>query len=289
MKPLTPAYLTSILCRTKMLPPQVIGAFRAMVYTYHRAHPRPMPWRETDDPYRILVSEIMLQQTQVERVMLKYAEFIHAFPTVQTLADALLSDVLHVWQGLGYNRRALYLKRCSEMIATQYSGCFPHTPVELQTLPGIGPYTARAVAAFAYGIAEPLIETNIRSLFIHFFFHGCEKVSDSRIMPLIAATLDRDNPREWYYGLMDYGAMLKQAHTNPGRRSSHHTQQSRFEGSNRQMRSRLLREIMVQPGITRDELIKIVAAGHETVEQNLDALQQEGFLLKQGDCFRIAG
>ncbi len=289
MKPLTPAYLTSILCRTKALPPQVIGAFRAMVYTYHRAHPRPMPWRETNDPYRILVSEIMLQQTQVERVRLKYAEFIRAFPTVHSLAEALLSDVLHVWQGLGYNRRALYLKRCSEMIATHYAGCFPHTPVELQTLPGIGPYTARAVAAFAYGIAEPLIETNIRTIFIHFFFHGCEKVSDSRIMPLVAATLDRDNPREWYYGLMDYGAMLKQAHTNPGRRSSHHTQQSRFEGSNRQMRSRLLREIMVQPGITQEELIKIVAAGHEAVERNLDALRQEGFLFKQGDCFRIAG
>lgn len=260
-----------------------------MIYTYHRANPRPMPWRETGDPYHILISEIMLQQTQVERVRLKYAEFLRAFPTVYELAAAPLPDVLQVWQGLGYNRRALYLKHCSEEIVNRYAGHFPHTPDGLQSLPGIGPYTARAVAAFAYGVAAPLIETNIRSVFIHFFFHGCEKIGDNRIMPLVAATLDRENPREWYYALMDYGAMLKQTHPNPGRRSRHHTQQSRFEGSNRQMRSRLLREILAQPGIMQEQLLTAATAERDAVKRNLEALQQEGFLIKQGDCYRIAG
>ena len=123
----------------------------------------------------------------------------------------------------------------------------PYTD-ELESLPGIGPYTARAVAAFAFGIAEPLIETNIRTVFIHFFFHGRDKVSDREIMPLVAATLDRQNPREWYYALMDFGVRLKQLHPNPGRRSRHHVQQSRFEGSNRQLRSRLLRAVIASSG-----------------------------------------
>lgn len=289
MRLLTPIYLTGIFRTNGEISLKIVIAFRLMVYAYHRANPRPMPWRETDDPYRILVSEIMLQQTQVGRVTLKYAEFLTAFPTVYELAAAPLSDVLEVWQGLGYNRRAIFLKRCSEEIVNRYAGQFPRTINELQALPGIGPYTARAVAAFAYGEAEPLIETNIRTLFIHFFFHGREKVSDSEIMPLIEATLDQNNPREWYYALMDYGAMLKQAHPNPSRRSKHHTQQSRFEGSNRQLRSRLLREIIKQPGITLEKLLATLAAEQEATKRNLVALLREGFLAKQGCCYRIAG
>jgi A/G-specific adenine glycosylase len=271
------------------LSPLAVAAFRSTIYAHHRANPRPMPWRETCDAYHILVSEIMLQQTQVERVRVKYAEFLTAFPTVHELAAAPLSDVLRVWQGLGYNRRALFLKRCSEEVVEHHDGKFPCTSGELQSLPGIGPYTARAVAAFAHGVAEPLIETNIRTLFIYCFFHGRGKVCDSEIMPLVAVTLDRDNPREWYYALMDYGAMLKQAHPNPGRRSMHHARQSRFEGSNRQLRSRLLREILTRPGITPEKLQTMLAAEQETVGWNLEALEREGFLVKSGRGYRVAG
>lgn len=285
MKALTPEYLTG---NAGKLTVQIVARFRTMIYGYHRANPRPMPWRETDDPYRILVSEIMLQQTQVERVKLKYAEFLDAFPTARELAAAPLPEVLHRWQGLGYNRRAIYLKRCCEEIADHYAGIFPRTPDELQSLPGIGPYTARAVAAFAFGVAEPLIETNIRTLFIHFFCHGREKVCDSEIMPLIAATLDRNNPREWYYALMDYGVMLKQTHPNPGRRSRHHAQQSRFEGSNRQLRSRLLRAVMAEPEVTLKRLLVSLEAGQrEAAERNLEAMEREGFLVKRGRGYRI--
>jgi A/G-specific adenine glycosylase len=247
-----------------------------------------MAWRKTTDPYSILVSEIMLQQTQVERVKQKYDEFLSAFPTPYELASAPLSDVLHVWQGLGYNRRAIFLKRCSEQIVNQNAGQFPHTIDELQSLPGIGPYTARAVATFAFGVAVPLIETNIRTVFIHFFFHGHTKVSDREIMPLITMTLDQDNPREWYYALMDYGALLKQLHLNPSRRSAHHTRQTRFEGSNRQLRGRILREIIAKSVVWPAQLAELIQVQMETIEQTLGTLEQEGFLIKQGRGYRIA-
>ena len=289
MNELTPEYLTGFFRMNAGLSPQILTSFREMIHAYYRANPRPMPWRETGDPYRILVSEIMLQQTQVERVRVKYAEFLTAFPTVCELAAAPLLEVLQIWQGLGYNRRAMYLKRCSEEIVNHCAGHFPRTVDELQSLPGIGPYTARAVAAFAFGVAEPLIETNIRSIFLHFFFHGSENVCDNEIMPLVASTLDRENPREWYYALMDYGVMLKQKHSNPGRRSRHHTQQSRFEGSNRQLRSMMLREVMRQPHITLKELIDVLPAERETVQRNLEAMQREGFLAKRGRGYCVTG
>lgn len=289
MNELTPEYLTGFFRMNAGLSPQILTSFREMIHAYYRANPRPMPWRETGDPYRILVSEIMLQQTQVERVRVKYAEFLTAFPTVCELAAAPLLEVLQIWQGLGYNRRAMYLKRCSEEIVNHCAGHFPRTVDELQSLPGIGPYTARAVAAFAFGVAEPLIETNIRSIFLHFFFHGSENVCDNEIMPLVASTLDRENPREWYYALMDYGVMLKQKHSNPGRRSRHHTQQSRFEGSNRQLRSMMLREVMRQPHITLKELIDVLPAEREMVQRNLEAMQREGFLAKRGRGYCVTG
>jgi len=289
VKVLTPEYLTRTVNKNGELSPQIVATFRRMIYAYYRSTLRPMQWRETSDPYRILVSEIMLQQTQVQRVKLKYAEFISAFPTIHSLAEAPLSDVLQVWQGLGYNRRAIFLKRCSEEVVNRYAGKFPSTVSELQSLPGIGHYTARAVAAFAFGIAEPLIETNIRAVFIHFFFHNGDAVNDREIALLVATTLDRDNPREWYYALMDYGFMLKQTHPNPGRRSRHHTQQSRFEGSNRQLRSRLLRKVLEHPRITLEKLLMILEVEREAVQRNLDAMQREGFLVKRGSGYCISG
>ncbi len=289
MKALTPAYLTGSFHQNGELSLQDIASFRLMIYDNYHANPRPMPWRETDNPYHILVSEIMLQQTQVERVKIKYVNFLSAFPTVSALAAASLSDVLQVWKGLGYSRRALFLKRCSEAIETFYAGQFPRSIDELQSLPGVGPYTARALAAFAYGVAEPLIETNIRTVFIHCFYHGREKVCDSEIMPLVAVTLDTVNPRQWYYALMDYGVMLKQTLPNPGRRSKHHTQQSRFEGSNRQLRSRILQEVMNRPYISLTELAVYLESAREAVQSNLEAMQREGFLVKKGGGYCILG
>jgi len=284
---LEPEKLTRFYETSGALGPETIGAFQKQIYSRYHSTPRPMPWRTTGDPYHILTAEIMLQQTRVERVTIKYAEFLSAFPTLTALAAAPLTDVLLVWQGLGYNRRALALKRCAEEIISRYGGQFPRTAGELESLPGIGPYTARAVAAFAFGTAEPLIETNIRTLFIHFFFHGRDKVADREIMPLVAATLDRQNPREWYYALMDFGVWLKQLHPNPGRRSRHHVQQSRFAGSNRQLRSRLLRAVIAVPGTSAMELAGLLGAEQADVERNLADMEREGFLSRANSSYSV--
>ena len=284
---LDPAALTRRYHKTGTLSIAGIRVFQKTILDHYHANPRPMPWRTTTDPYCILVSEIMLQQTQVERVRIKFAEFLSAFPSVSDLASAPLTDVLLIWQGLGYNRRAIALKRCAEEIVGSYGGQFPRDTVELESLPGIGPYSARAVAAFAFGIAEPLIETNIRTVFIHFYFHGRDKVSDREIMPLVAATLDRHNPREWYYALMDFGVMLKQRYPNPSRRSSHHVKQSRFEGSNRQLRSRLLRTVIAEPGITVTEIAIQLGAAETDVQRNLSGLEREGFLCRENNRYLV--
>ncbi len=266
-----------------------VRAFQQLIRSHYQAAARPMPWRDTRDPYRILLSEIMLQQTQVERVLSKYAEFLGEFPTLAALAAAPLADVLRVWQGLGYNRRAIALKNCAVEIMIRCDGRFPATAAELESLPGIGHYTARAVALFAFGVVEPFIETNIRTVFIHTFFPGRDQVSDREIMPLVEQTIDHDNPREWYYALMDYGVMLKRGRHNPGRRSAHHTRQSPFKGSNRQLRSRILRAIMAQAGMSAEALAGQLDSDLLAVERNLEAMSQEGFLQKTSLGYGIAG
>ncbi len=286
---LSPERLTERYHASGALDTDTITAFRRAVYAHYRANPRPMPWRETSDPYPILVSEVMLQQTQVERVRAKYARFLEVFPTVRHLAESPLEELLRVWQGLGYNRRAIALKRCAEEIVATHGGSFPASIPQLESLPGIGPYTARAVAAFAFGVPEPFIETNIRTVFLHFFFHGHDGVTDRQLMPLVTATLDRCDPRHWYYALMDYGVMLKRLHPNPSRRSHHHVRQSPFKGSNRELRSRLLRAVMECPGILPKELATMLEAERGAVERNLKALAQEGFVEQRGEGFAIRG
>lgn len=149
-----------------------IHLFHEIIYEHYREKGRKLPWRETREPYFILVSEIMLQQTPVERVIEKYRRFIATFPDFSSLAKAPLHRILEVWQGLGYNRRALALKRIAEIVIKRYDGILPSTVKILMTFPGIGRYTASAINAFAFNKPTVIIETNIRSVFIHFFFHA---------------------------------------------------------------------------------------------------------------------
>jgi len=262
--------------------------FREKVLGYYEAAGRDLPWRRTDQPYEILVSEVMLQQTQVPRVLPKYEEFLRAFPDVEALARAPLADVLAAWSGLGYNRRAKSLKAAAEIIVAENGSRVPDTLEGLIALPGIGHATASQILAFAFCVAVPFIETNIRAVYLHEFFGDADDVPDAAILPLVDATLDRTDPRSWYYALMDYGTYLKATVPNPSRRSAHHTRQSRFAGSNRQVRGALLRELTARPdqGVTGLS----IAIGFEEARAvaALDELVAEGFLRVVSGAYRIA-
>jgi len=241
----------------------------------------------THDPYKILVSETMLQQTQVSRVLSKYSEFLKLFPTLESLAGAPVENVLRAWQGLGYNRRALNLKHAAEKIVTDFKGVFPKTAEELESLPGIGQSTRGALMAFAFASATPYIETNIRTVYLHFFFKTKRgKIHDRDIMPLIEKTLDQKNPRDWYYALMDYGVFLKQTLPNPSRKSKHHTTQSTFKGSNRELRSHILKEILKEPQ-TLESLNSRLHKPLLAINKNLHALEKEGFIENKKGIYHI--
>jgi A/G-specific adenine glycosylase len=229
-----------------------IKKFQKIVWDYYKTSGREhLPWRENIDPYRIWVSEVMLQQTQVDRVIGFFDAWMKIFPTVQKLANASQIDVLKHWKGLGYNSRAIRMKQAAQVIVNDYKGIFPKSYEDLQKLPGIGPYTAGAICAFAYNQPIPIIETNIRRVYIHHFFADANDICDENILKLVEQTLDQKNPREWYWALMDYGSFLgrtlniKGKKYNPNVQSKHYTKQSKFEGSDRQIRGKIL-EILLQ-------------------------------------------
>lgn len=261
--------------------------FVRTVLGYYRAHKRDFPWRHTKDPYAIFVSEVMLQQTQALRVMGKYREFITRFPSVSALAAAPFAEVLREWQGLGYNRRALYLHRAAKIIMKEYGGDVPHDPAILEQLPGIGHYTARAISTFAFNEPHTFIETNIRSAYLHHFFPTREKVSDRELLPLIEHTLPTKNPREWYAALMDYGAHLKQISTNPSRRSAHHTPQKPFKGSDRELRGAILRALS-KGSHTYSVLSQALPFTGARIKTNLSALVRDGLVNKKRHTYAIS-
>ncbi|MBN2224739.1 MAG: A/G-specific adenine glycosylase [Deltaproteobacteria bacterium] len=278
----------------RYISPDDRAAFRKVVITHYRKHGRDLPWRQTDDPYKILVSELMLQQTQVGRVIEKFTPFIERFADFAALAAAPLIEVLSHWKGLGYNRRALYLKETARVVVERHGGRLPQSTDELVKLPGIGKNTAGAIVAFAFNGPAVFIETNIRSVFIHHFFPDRVEIPDIEILPLVEATLDRKNPRRWYGALMDYGSTLKERIENPGRRSTRYAKQSPFIGSDRQIRGAIL-GLLVSPsrrrafdGMTVPEITAFLPMEPERVEDNLSRLIEEGFIIRQRGRCRIA-
>ena len=264
---------------------QEVSDFRAQVLGFYGERGRSFPWRGTRDPWAILVSEIMLQQTQTERVLPKYLDWMSAYPEPAALAKAELAEVLGRWNGLGYNRRALALVKAASRLASL--GRFPSEEDELCELPGVGPYTARAVMAFAFGRPVVLIETNIRSVFLHSFFSGEEGVSDGELAPLIEATLDRGDPRTWYYALMDYGVEIKRAFGNPNSRSAHYAKQSPFADSNRRIRGQVIKELMERGRLDSCELAAAIPFARERVESALGELVAEGFVAESCGVYRL--
>jgi A/G-specific adenine glycosylase len=258
--------------------------FRKKIKAFYWVHGRDLPWRHTRDPYRILISEIMLQQTQVSHVQTFYEKFIKRFPDFATLADARKSDVLRAWQGLGYNRRALALRELAGIVVKKYHGKLLRERASLEALPGIGSYTAGAIRAFAWNEPEIFIETNIRRVFLHFFFPRAKKVVDKKIIPLIEKTLDRKDPRAWYFALMDYGAMLGRTEKkNPNRRSAHYAKQAKFSGSDRELRGKILRLVLVRKRMSIGNLERAIPRSNDRIVTVLGTLSREGFIKKKGD------
>lgn len=263
----------------KKLPHTEIEKFHRFVYAAARGAERDFPWRKKITPYRVLISEIMLQQTQTSRVEQKYENFLRAFPTFTALANAPFEKVLREWSGLGYNRRALALKKLAEIVVREYGGKLPRDTTSLITLPGVGSYTARAVQAFAWNKPSVFIETNIRSVFIHYFFPRGKNISDKKILPLVEQTLDEKKPRMWYSALMDCGAALKADIPNPSRRSAHHVRQSPFKGSRREARGTLLK-LLAEKEWMVDEL-SVAMKNSRHFAEALDELVRDGFIVQE--------
>jgi A/G-specific adenine glycosylase len=264
-----------------------ITLFKKSVAAFRKTHGlRDLPWRTTKDPYKVAVSELMLQQTQVPRVIEKYKTFLKAFPNAAALAAAPLSSVLALWSGLGYNRRAKFLHAAAKEVVHVYKGKFPKELAALQTLPGIGPYTAQAIFSFAYNQPSYLIETNIRTVFIHHFFNDRDKVSDAELLPYIKASIDNGNPREWYWTLMDYGSHLKATGNRVHRKSSQYAKQSAFKGSRREIRGMLMKLLIQQPH-SLASLIQTTKKKMPELEAVLSDLIQEGFIIQKGKKYYI--
>jgi A/G-specific adenine glycosylase len=264
--------------------PSVARFQKAVLLWYAKEGRHALPWRKTRAPYKILVSEVMLQQTQVDRVIPKYVAFLEAFPNVAALAAASVAEVLKLWSGLGYNRRALFLKRAAEAVVAEHGGKFPKDAESLEKLPGVGSYTARAVATFAYNAPHAFIETNIRAVFLHAFFPEQSNVSDTELMPLIEKAMPKDGRnREWYSALMDYGSHIKKHFPNPSRKSKHHQTQSKFAGSLRQARGAILKACTEKPRVKKSDLLAL----HEKSEQALAGLIADGFVIQRADYVSI--
>ncbi|MDB5190277.1 MAG: A/G-specific adenine glycosylase [Parcubacteria group bacterium] len=274
-----------------------IPKFREVVWKHYKEHGRhSLPWRTTHDPYRILVSEVMLQQTQIERVLSYYREWIKAYPTVKKLADAPLADVLTHWQGLGYNRRAKMLHDAAKAVVRDHKGRMikkstvvkmPVTVEKLESLPGVGHYTARAVAAFAYNQDVVFIETNIRTAVTHHFFKDKEGVADAEIFKVLERALSKGSAREWYAALMDYGAHLKRSGVRINNKSKTYAKQSTFAGSGREVRGAIVRELTTKPA-TLVRVLKLFDTDRAPqIHIQLEKLLNEGIIEKLGRLYRL--
>jgi A/G-specific adenine glycosylase len=254
--------------------------FTETVWDYYAKQSRDLPWRHPDengefDPYKILVSEIMLQQTQVSRVVDKYTAWFTRFPTLNSLAHASLADVLTEWVGLGYNRRAKYLHQIAQAIYFDKNGIFPKQIDELIALPGIGHNTAAAILAYSFNMPTVFVETNIRTVYIYHFFSDKNNISDKQLLEVISNSLDKENPREWYWALMDYGSYLKRTVGNISKQSQHYKKQTTFNGSKRQIRSKIIKQLS-EKSVPVTQILNI-KTNHNT-EMILNELVNEGLV-----------
>lgn len=274
-----------------------IPSFQKMILDWYRKNKRDyLPWRKQDalrDPYKILVSEIMLQQTQVTRVLEKYPQFLAAFSSLEHLASARFSRVLSVWQGMGYNRRARSLHLLADIIVREYNGKIPRDVQEIIKLPGIGSYTAGAVACFAFNQPVAFLDTNIRRVYLHHFFSGTnDKIADKELLKVADAALYRKNPRLWHYALMDYGALALRKEKGILKKAKGYHRQSSFEGSTRYFRSKIVRHLLTCKRATEKNILQSMAADR-FFSPDIDfplifsGLERDGILCREHDWYMI--
>jgi A/G-specific adenine glycosylase len=281
---------------------KVVEFHKALTASYYRYGRHDMLWRQPDsrghfDPYKILVSELMLQQTQVDRVTPKYVAFLEKFPDVEKLASAELGDVLKLWNGLGYNRRAKYIWQAAQSVMQDYQGHFPETVEDLKKLPGVGPNTAGAIVAYAYDQPVLFIETNVRTVIIHHFFKDKADIPDSAILEVLKAIAPHPNtdkraiqggqlgPRQFYWAMMDYGTFLKKSVGNLNRASRHYGKQSKFHGSKRQLRGKVIRLLT---GGSKSKTMLHTDIDDERLDDVLDGLISEQMITRHGNSYRLS-
>ena len=259
--------------------------FQEVVWQKGRELYREMPWRSDTRPYYVLVSELMLQQTQVDRVIPKFEAFVARFPDEAALATVPLSEVLALWNGLGYNRRAKFLHDAAKEIIGRYENEFPRTQEALLQLPGVGKNTAGAILTYAFNEPVPFIETNVRTVYFHHFFPNGEVVDDTRLQKLVAETMDDEHPREFYWALMDYGAWLKKQGAGKLTQSKHYKKQSVLKGSVREVRGQIIRALATHD-MSKEQLACSIDAD-ERFEKALTGLMKDGLIMQTNGMLHL--
>ncbi len=235
-----------------------------------------MPWREDPSPYGVVVSELMLQQTQVSRVIPKYNSFLYTYTNFDSLAEAPFSDVLKLWSGLGYNRRAKYLHQIAQIVCYDCSGVLPNSYEALVKLPGIGPNTAGAILAYAFNQPAIFIETNIRTVLFHHFFQDKKDVADTELRHVLKQVIDSKHPRQWYWALMDYGTHLKATTGGKLDVSKHYKKQRPLRGSVREMRGEIVRRLLKGPCAIKD--FPKVVQQDKRLQPAIEGLMKDGMV-----------
>ena len=267
-----------------ILSPNDIRRFRRKIWTFYRAHRRDLPFRRTTDPYCITVSEIMLQQTQVDRVVPYYERWVARWPDWQALATASKQQLLAEWSGLGYNRRAIFLGRMAEAVVRDHGGRLPDTPHALRSLPGIGEYTSHAILIFAFNRPLVAVDTNIRRVVLHELQLPAD-TEDTEIRQIAAQLLPRGRARDWHYALMDYSslALPKRLEKTPPKST-----QSRFAGSQRQIRGEIIRRLTNQRSVAIRVVAKHLGRTLTDVQRAAETMVRDQLVtVRQGRVFLV--
>jgi len=260
-----------------------IRNFRTKVFAFYKTRGRDLPWRKTTDPYKILISEFMLQQTQVSRVIEYFGKWIKLWPTINHLARATRSEVLMAWMGLGYNTRAVNLHRAAKIIIKDYDSNVLEAVECYKEIAGIGEYTSRAVRIFAANADLVTVDTNIRRILIH-EFRLSEDISGGALLSIAERCLPKGRSRKWHNALMDYGALYLTG-TKTGIRPK--TQQSTFfKGSDRQIRAHILRTLLLQTS-SLSELYNTCSVEEKRLLRILDKMVHEQLIAIRNKRYQL--